>query len=172
MTKDIINRVANSGLINLDLNDYFPKEKIIEIDLKNFLFQEQVLKEKEFRESVKNHDFSLYSKSHVAIYCSSKAIVPMRSYMLISSNLITIAKSINFGNKSEVLRILCLKNIDNINSDTFYDKRVIVKGCGDGNLSESMYISICSKLQPVVKNLMYGEACSAVPVYKTSNQGT
>ena len=171
-TKDIINRVANSGLIDLDLSDYFPKERIVEVDLKQFLFQEKILKEREFRKSVQNHDFSFCSQLHVAIYCSSKAIVPMWSYMLIASRILPIAKSIAFGTSIEVLQNLCLKNIDNINADIFRNKRVIVKGCGDGELSESMYVSICAKLQPVVKSLMYGEACSSVPVYKKSTQKT
>ena len=166
MTEEIINRVANSGLITLDLSDYAPKEDILIFDLKNLLYEGIFLKEKDFRSSLKEFDFSKYKGHTVALYCSTEAIIPMWAYMLISSYLTPICSSLCFGTKEEVFQKILLKNIFDIDSEKFKDKKVIVKGCGNIPLSESLYIAITQKLQNSVSSLMFGEACSAVPVYK------
>ena len=163
---EIINRVANSSLMTIDLSKYAPKEDIILFDLKTFLFDGIILKEKEFRSSLKSFDFSIYEGKIVALCCSSDAILPMWAYMLASSYLNPICSQIYFGEKEEVLQKVLLKNIADINTEEYKEKKVIIKGCGNFPLTESLYIEITQKLQGSVNSLMFGEACSAVPVYK------
>ena len=166
MSKEIVNRVANSKLITIDLSDYAPEENILIFDVKDLLFEGIVLKEKDFRSSLKKFDFTRYKDNTVALYCSAEAIVPMWAYMLVSSYLIPICSNLYFGAKEEVFQKILLKNIFDIDSEKFKEKKVIVKGCGNIPLSESLYIAITQKLQKSVSSLMFGEACSAVPVYK------
>ncbi len=166
MSGEIVNRVANSGLINIDLSDYAPKQNIVGFEVKDFLFQEIILKEKEFRSSLKEFNFSIYQGKIVAINCSSDAIVPMWAFMLVASYLKNIASEIHFGTEEEVFQQIFISNIDAINTVEFENKKVIVKGCGKIPLSASLYIAITKKLQNIVSSLMFGEACSAVPVYK------
>ena len=166
MSKEIVNRVANSRLITIDLLDYAPKDNILIFDVKDLLFEGIVLKEKEFRTSLKEFDFSKYKSHTVALYCSADAIIPMWAYMLITSSLIPVCTNLYFGTKKEVFQKILLKNIFEIDSEKFKEKKVIVKGCGNIPLSESLYVAITQKLQNSVSSLMFGEACSAVPVYK------
>ena len=166
MSDEIINRVANSALITIDLADYAPSQPIAVLDVKDFLFQEIILKEKEFRTNLKEFDFSIYQDKIAAINCSSDAIVPMCAFMLVTSYLKGIASEIHFGKKEDVFQQIFTANIDAIYSTEFENKKVIVKGCGQIPLSESLYIAITKKLQNTVSSLMFGEACSAVPVLK------
>jgi hypothetical protein len=166
MNDEIINRVANSDLITIDLTDYAPDLQILEIDLKQFLFEGFILKEKEFRKTLKEFDFSIYTNKVVALFCSSNAIVPMWAYMLTTSYLNKVVHEIQFGTKEEVFQKIFAKNIDGIDTSNFEKKKVIVKGCGHIPLTESLYIGITKKLQNTVSSLMFGEACSAVPVFK------
>ena len=166
MAKEIVNRVANSGLINLDLTDYAPTKTIVEIDLKQFLFEGVILKEKEFRTALKVFDFSAYENKVVAVNCSSDCIIPMWAFMLITSYLNNAASEIHFGTKNEVFQKHFLQNIDKIDATEFEGEKVIVKGCGHIPLTEDLYIAITKKLQNAVSSLMFGEACSAVPVFK------
>ena len=166
MVDEIVNRVANSGLINLDLSDYAPAKTFDEIDLKQFLFEGFILKEKEFRNTLKAFDFSAYENKVVAVNCSSDCIIPMWAFMLITSYLNNVASEIHFGTKNEVFQKLFLQNIESINPDEFENKKVIVKGCGHIPLNEHLYVAITKKLQNTVSSLMFGEACSAVPVFK------
>ena len=166
MTGEIINRVANSNLITIDLSDYSPKRNIVEIDIKDFLFEGVLLKEKEFRSSLKEFDFSAYTNKTIALNCSTDAIVPMWAFMLVTSYLNMVNSEIYFGTKEKVFQIIFTSNIDAIDSSEFEGKKVIVKGCGQIPLSEILYIAITKKLQNTVRSLMFGEACSAVPVFK------
>ena len=166
MAGEIINRVSNSQLITIDLTDYAPKVSVKELDIKDFLFQGIVLKEKEFRLSLKEFDFSNYTNKTVALNCSADAIVPMWAFMLVTSYLNNIASEIHFGTKEEVFQKKISDNINSIDASEFEGKKVIVKGCGNIPLSESLYIAITQKLQNSVSSLMFGEACSAVPVLK------
>ena len=166
MSDEIVNRVANSALITIDLADYAPSQSIAVLDVKDFLFQEIILKEKEFRANLKEFDFSIYQDKIIAINCSSDAIVPMWAFMLVTSYLKGIASKIHFGKKEDVFQQIFTANIDAIDSAEFKNKKVIVKGCGQIPLSESLYIAITKKLQNTVSSLMFGEACSAVPVLK------
>ena len=166
MAGEIINRVSNSQLITIDLTDYAPKFSVKELDIKDFLFQGIVLKEKEFRLSLKAFDFSIYTNTIVALNCSADAIVPMWAFMLVTYYLNTVNANIYFGIKEDVFQQIFKENINSINASEFEGKKVIVKGCGQIPLTEILYISITKKLQNTVSSLMFGEACSAVPVLK------
>jgi hypothetical protein len=166
MSKEIVNRVANSILITIDLADYAPEQSVLNFDLKDFLFKGIVLKEKEFRNSLAEFDFSIYANKVVALFCSSDAIVPMWAFMLVTSYLNTANSEIHFGTKEKVFQKIFTDNINAINISKFEGKKVIVKGCGQIPLTEPLYIAITKKLQNTVSSLMFGEACSAVPVFK------
>ena len=165
-SNEIKNRVADSGIVNVDLSDYAPKENILELDLKQFLFDGLVLKEKEFRVALKEFDFNKYDGKVVAVFCGANVIVPMWAYMLITTYLNNANAKIYFGNKNKVTQTIIKENIDSINVDDYKEKRVIVNGCSNIKLSEGLYIAITKKLQKNVKSLMFGEACSAVPIFK------
>ncbi|MGY8931792.1 MAG: DUF2480 family protein [Flavobacteriales bacterium] len=166
MTNEIINKVAKSGIINLDLEDYAPRDIITELDLKDFLFEGLILKEKYFRESLKDHNWSKYRGNVLALFCSSNCIIPMWAYMLVTSYL-EKNNLINFyGNKEQVFNLLFLEVIGKIDIQKFKDKRVIIKGCGNLKIHEKIYVAITKKIQPAVKSLMFGEACSSVPIHK------
>lgn len=163
----IVNRVAESGIITFDLAPYLPQESdLCTFDLKPFLFREMILKEKEYRAALLQHDWSAYTGKHVAILCSVDAIIPVWAYMLAASNLQGIAASACLGTLIEMKQQLIQQRIDNINPEEYRDKRVVIKGCGDTPIPDMAYVAITYKLRPVVKSLMYGEPCSTVPVYK------
>jgi len=166
MSGEIVNRVAKSSLITMDLTDYAPTKPIAVLDLKDFLFQGIVLKEKEYRQSLKEFDFSIYTNATVALNCSSDAIVPMWAFMLVTSYLNSVNSDIHFGVKEAVFQQIFTNNINAIEASEFEGKKVIVKGCGQIPLTEALYIAITKKLQNKVSSLMFGEACSAVPVLK------
>ena len=166
MVKEIVNRVAQSELITIDFSDFVPENEIIEFDLKQFLFRGAILKEKEFRIELKKFDVSKFHNKEVALFCSSDSIIPMWAYMLATSKINDIASEIYSGSKSEFLQKKTLANIQNMNTDKFINKKVIVKGCGQIQFNEELYIAITRKLRNIVSSLMFGEACSAVPVYK------
>lgn len=166
MSDLIINKVAESGLVSIDLAQYLPSNEIVVFDIKPYLFMELILKEKEFRASLTLIDWTQYQDKIVGIFCSADAIIPMWANMLIVSNLSTIAKSIYFGDELKTRELVLMDEINKIDSSVFLDQRVVVKGCGDTPIAESAYIAITQKLRPVVKSIMYGEPCSTVPVYK------
>jgi hypothetical protein len=166
MSDVIVNKVANSGLITLDLETYLPKEEILTFDLKDYLFRGLILKEKEFREGLKNTDWTIYQDKNVAIICTADAIIPLWAYMLVTTYLQPIAKDVYVGSKEEMQKHLFLKNISHINKEDFIDQRVIVKGCGDVPIDSYAYAEITRILTSVVKSIMYGEACSNVPIFK------
>ncbi len=161
-----VNKVAESGLITLDLEQFFPKEPIKVFDLKGYLFMELILKEKDFRAALLTTDWSVYQGAAVAITCSVDAIIPMWAYMLIASYLQPIAAEIVFGNEAQLINNSMLKKMEQFDAAEYLDKRVVVKGCGDTPIPESAYVTITNKLRPYVKSIMYGEPCSTVPIYK------
>jgi len=166
MDEKIINRVAKSELITLDLSDYAPSKEIIELDLKQFLFDGIALKEKDFRQLLKEFNFNNYKHKAVAVFCSSDCVIPMWAYMLVTSLIRGVTSEIFFGEKNLVFQQLFLQNIENITASDFQNKKVIIKGCANIPLSEDLYIAITKKINPFVNSLMFGEACSAVPIYK------
>lgn len=164
--EEIRNKVAESGLITINLEQYYPVHQPLAFDLKNVLFMEMLLKEKDFREALDQHDWTQYENKDVAVYCSTDAIVPMWAYMLVASKLSGIARSIISGTPEEAFKQVFVQNIRQVNAAVYEGKRVVVKGCGDKPVPEYAYAEISIKLLPVVKSLMYGEPCSTVPVYK------
>lgn len=165
----IVNKVSQSGLVTLDLEEMYDDSPKIELDIKEWLFMGLMLKEKEFRDSIKGHDWNQYSGAHVAIFCSSDAIVPTWAYMLVSNKLSGIAKSVVFGRKDEIEFKLFIQAIDRLDLESFRDQRVVIKGCSKKPVPVSAYVYLTEKLTPVVKSIMYGEPCSTVPVYKRPN---
>jgi hypothetical protein len=164
--EELRNKVAESGLVTIDLDKYYPDQEPMLFDLKNFLFMEMLLKEKDFRESLEKHDWSQYTQRDVAVFCSSDAIVPLWAHMLIASKLLGIAHAVIAGDRDEAIKKTFIANINAIDAREFEGKRVVVKGCGDREIPSYAYVEISNKLLPVVKSLMYGEPCSTVPVYK------
>lgn len=166
MADRIVNKVAESGLISLDLEQWYPKQAIAQFDIKDHLFMGMIVKEKEFRESLKQTDWSIYKDKAVAVTCSADAIIPVWAYMLVTSYLQPVCKEVYMGTAQEFLKYLFLRNIESADLSAYTDQRVIVKGCGDTPIGEFAYIAISQRLLPAVKTLMYGEPCSTVPVYK------
>ncbi len=166
MSEEIINRVANSGLLTLDLEDYYPKEEIVVLDLKPLLFMGMILKEKDFRAGLQNIDWTVYQDKILAVTCTADAIIPSWAYMLVAVQAQPFAKMIVLGDQQAALQQVFLSNLHSIDITPFTDQRVVVKGCGDLSVGGFAYLEIARLLKPVVKSIMYGEACSNVPVYK------
>ena len=167
MSDEIINKVAESGLITIDLENYLPqKESIAVFDLKDFLFMGMILKEKDFREALKKNDWEKYRDKHVAITCSADAIIPVWAYMLVTTYLQPVAKETSVGTEKEIYKSVFLKNISSMNSSEFNGSRIVLKGCGEAPIDDFAYAEATRILLPVAKSIMYGEPCSTVPVYK------
>jgi len=166
MEKEIINRVDQSGLTEINLEEFYPKGERVLIDVKENLFQGLILKEKDFREFVKNENWKKYVGKFVAITCSADAIVPTWAYMLIAAALQPFAQKFVFGDLKTLETILFNETLSKINPEDFRDKKLIVKGCGNVPVPESAYVEITRIFTPVAKSIMYGEACSTVPVMK------
>jgi hypothetical protein len=170
MEEIIKNKVAESGIITVNLEDFFPSEEVVLFDIKDYLFMGMILKEKDFRQAIKDLDLSLYQKKLVGVTCSVDAIVPVWAYMLIASALSSVSVDVVMGaNEIEIRKKIQLRNIRKIETQHFTDKRVVIKGCGEEAVSEEAYLEITNVLKPVVKSLMYGEPCSTVPVFKKSS---
>ena len=162
----IINRVAQSGILTLNLEDFFPKTEIALFDVKDYLFMNMILKEKDFRKALKELDWSIYQDKMVSIFCSADAIVPVWAYMLVATKLDGVAKNVVFGTKEVAESFLFQESLSQIEVEKYRDKRVVIKGCGDKCVPPFAYVEIARLLKPVVKTLMYGEPCSTVPIYK------
>lgn len=163
---EIINKVADSGIITINLEDYLPQEPILVFDIKDYLFRGLILKEKDFREALKQIDWTAYKGQFVTITCSTDAIVANWAYMLVVAYLQPFAKEILIGNVEEAREALLRKNINNIAANQYENQRIVIKGCGDQEMQAFAYAEITKVLLPHVKSLMYGEPCSTVPVYK------
>jgi hypothetical protein len=164
--EEIINKVQQSGLITIDLEEYYPKEERIVYDISQNLWQGLVLKEKDFRDFVSTNDWSVYKNKFVAITCSADAIVPAWAFMLISGAVQPYAKKIIFGNSEELEKAVFSDVIQSLDETKFRDARVVLKGCSKLPVPVSAYVELTNKLLPVVKSLMFGEPCSTVPIYK------
>ncbi|MBS1574732.1 MAG: DUF2480 family protein [Bacteroidetes bacterium] len=170
MSETIVNKVAESGLITINLEDFYPNAGTAVFDLKDFLFMGLILKEKDFREALKKEDLEKYRNKYVAVTCTTEAIIPMWAYMLVVSYLQPIANDVILGDEKDLHRFLFLKNIAQVKPEEFKDQRIVVKGCGDLPIGEFAYAEITKILRPVAKSIMYGEPCSTVPVYKKGKE--
>ncbi len=166
MAETFVNKVAESGIITINLEDYFPKEEVVVFDMKDHLFMGLILKEKDFREALKILETTIYQNKYVALTCSADAIIPMWAYMLVASLIQPIAKEIVFGTADYTKENILVKNIEAIDTTPFANARIVIKGCGELPIGEVAYIAITKKLRPFAKSIMYGEPCSTVPVYK------
>jgi hypothetical protein len=166
MENTIINKVAESALTTIDLEEYYPKGETAVFDLKDYLFMGLILKEKDFRAALQTYNWEQFRDKNVAITCSADAIIPMWAYMLVATNLQPVAREVVFGEEKQILNTLLLRNLAVIKGEDFTDKRVVVKGCGDVSIPETAYVEITNKLRPYVKSIMYGEPCSTVPIFK------
>lgn len=166
MSEEIVNRVANSKLVTFNLEDIYPKGERVSFDISQWLVEGIVLRERDFRKCAKEHDWSQYQDHYVALSCSTDAIVPGWAFLLISLQLAPFAKKVIVGTLEELESILFAEILQNLDVSTFRDKPVIIKGCAHMPIPQNAYVLLAQKLQPVAKSLMYGEACSSVPLYK------
>ena len=166
MSDEIVNKVANSGLITIDLEEFYPKGERVLFDIKPLLFHELILKEKDFREFIKQHDWASYQDKMVSITCTADAVVPTWAYMLVSIALEPFAKKIVFGNLETLEAILFSEVLHSITYSDYQDKRVVIKGCSNLPVSTNAYVELVRGLKPFAKSIMYGEPCSTVPLYK------
>ena len=166
MADDIVNRVANSKLVTFDLEDYYPTGERVLLDISNWLYEGIVLREKEFRAYVLSHNWSQYQNKYVAVNCSTDAIIPAWAYMLISVELQPFSKLTVVGNLEALETVIYQDIIDNLDVSDLEDKPIIIKGCSKKPVPLNAYSMISSKLKPVAKSIMFGEACSNVPLFK------
>jgi hypothetical protein len=163
---EIVNKVAASGLITIDLEEWYPRQQRIQIDIAPQLWQGLALKEKDYRDWVKNHDWQSYQNAYVAVHCSVDAIIPNWAFMLVTSALSGITIKTVFGSLKDLETQIFYDIISQLDAEYYRDKRIVVKGCGSLPIPLSAYTELVNKLQPVVKSIMYGEPCSTVPVFK------
>jgi len=166
MSKKIVNRVANSKLVNIDLEDFYPEGERVLFDIKDWLFAEQILKEKDFRVSVENHNWRSYQNKFVALTCSADAIIPSWAYLLITIELSPFAEKIVVGNLEMLESSIFQEIIEQLSIENYVDKPVIIKGCTNKPIPDTAYSQLISKLFPVARSIMYGEACSNVPLFR------
>lgn len=166
MSEKIVNRVAKSPLKNIDLEELYPDGKRILFDIKNWLFEGIILKENDFRESVNKHDWSQYQDTYVALTCSEDAIIPSWAYLLLSAELTPYAKKIVVGDLELLETSIFQEIINHMDISEYQDKPVIIKGCADKPIPASAFSFLIDRIQPIAKTIMYGEACSTVPLYK------
>lgn len=165
--EEIINRVANSQLKTFDLEEIYPEGKRVLFDVKDWLFQELILKEVDFRAFVKDHDWAQYKNCFVAISCSADAIIPSWALMLVASELTPYANKVVIGNLELLETVIYQELISFLDLKDFAEKPVIIKGCANKPIPNSAYAFLIEKLQPIAKSILFGEACSTVPLYKS-----
>ena len=168
MENEITNKVANSGLVTIDLEEFYVQGERVLFDIKSLLFQELVLKEKDFREFIKTNDWSIYKGKLIALTCSSDAIVPTWAYMLLTLALEPFAKKIVYGNLNDLENLLFAEKLTQLDISSYKDARIVIKGCGDKPLPVNAFVQITALLKPIAKTMMYGEPCSTVPLYKAA----
>lgn len=166
MTNEIVNRVANSKLITIDLEKLYPSGERVLFDISPWLLEGIVLKETDFRTAVKTHNWGNYKNKYIALTCSTDAIIPAWAYLLVSLHAAPYAKKVVTGSLESLETLIYTEILNGLNTDVYKDKAVIIKGCANKPIPQNVYLLLAQKLQPVVKSIMYGEACSSVPLYK------
>ena len=164
--KPLVNKVANSGIIVFNLEDHYPTSAIVEVDLKDYLFKELILKEKDYRTALKELDWSQYKDKIVLVHCSTDAIIPVWAYMLMSSYLVDVATEVYIGNQAEYLKMHYTKVIAELDPTAYANGKIVIKGCSHKPVPAAAYALLTAKLKPEVRSIMYGEPCSTVPIYK------
>jgi len=168
--EEIINKVAQSGLVTIDLEEFYDDVPRVEFDIKPWLFQGLILKEKDFREHIKIHNWNQYQNAYIALTCTADAIVPTWAYMLLTLILQPFAKKIVYGNLEVLETVLFNEKINLLDTTPFKDARIVIKGCGNKPVPIAAYVALTEKIKPVAKSIMYGEPCSTVPLYKKPSQ--
>ncbi|WP_299105360.1 DUF2480 family protein [uncultured Tenacibaculum sp.] len=166
MADEIVNRVANSKLVTIDLEDFYPKGSRVVFDVKDWLFEGLILREKDFREQVKNHDWAQYQDTYVALTCSTDAIIPSWAYLLLTTELSVYTNKVVVGSLELLETVLYQEIISELDITEYENKPVIVKGCANKPIPPSAYTLLIEKIQPVARTIMFGEACSTVPLFK------
>lgn len=166
MNGEIVNKVAASGIVTIDPATFLPDAAIKVFDLQPYLFRGLILKEKEFREALKQLEVTPFQQVCVTVTCSADAIIPQWAFMLAASTLLPHASSVYFGTPEQATEQYMLQQISQMDTTPYTDARIVLKGCGDIEIPASVYVALMAKLQPVAKSVMYGEPCSTVPVYK------
>lgn len=166
MEKPLVNKVAASGLITIKLEDFFPEQETATFDLKDYLFMEMILKEKDFRAALKDHDWTQYQDRVLLVYCSSDAIIPMWAYMLVAAYATPYCKELFQGTEEKYYQSAYQKILSRLDIEAYKGQRIVIKGCGDKPVPASAYLELTKILQPVAQSIMYGEPCSTVPIYK------
>lgn len=166
MSEVIVNKVAESSLVTIDLADYFPHEEPVIFDLKEYLFMGLIVKEKEFRTGLQQTAIDVFRDKTVLVVCTADAIIPMWAYMLVAAHLQPAAKELFLGTREEWKKKRLLDAIAAIDLSVYSDQRIVIKGCGDEPVPEAAYLEITNRLRPTVKSIMYGEPCSTVPIFK------
>lgn len=162
----LVNRVANSGLITLNLEDYYPKQEIATFDLKGFLFMEMILKEKDFRAALKEHNWTQYEGKILTVLCSADAIIPVWAYMLVATYAEPFATDIFQGTTEEYLKAVYRGVLKDMDFSQYEGKRIVIKGCSNEPVPPAAYLALTTKLRPFAQSIMYGEPCSTVPIFK------
>jgi hypothetical protein len=164
---DIINKVANSGVVSLDLEEFYePAERVL-FDIKPLLYKELVLKEKDFREFIKTNDWTIYKNKIIGLVCTTDAIVPTWAYMLLTLALAPHAKKVFFGDLNDIEKLLFAEKLAQLDLEPYIGARVVIKGCGEKEIPHNAFVQITAILQPIAKSIMFGEPCSTVPLYKS-----
>lgn len=164
----LVNRVAQSGLITINLEKYYPSEEMVSLDIKDYLWKGLILKEKDFRQAMKDHDWQQYEGKILLVNCSADAIVPMWAYMLIATYAAPYTTDVFQGTIEEYLQVHFYHTIKSMDKSAYEDERIVIKGCSDKQVPASAYLQLTELLRPVAKSIMYGEPCSTVPIYKKS----
>lgn len=170
LEQPLVNRVAQSGLVTIDLEELYPAGEIVPFDLKDYLFMGLILKEKDFREALKTHDWSQYAGKNLAVFCSADAIIPMWAYMLVATYAAPFVADIAQVTPELFAETSFLKKLSTLNISDYEGKRLVIKGCSDKPVPPSAYLEITRRLQPVAQSIMFGEPCSTVPVYKKARE--
>lgn len=165
-TATLVNRVASSGLTTINLEDFFPQEELKIFDLKDYLFMELILKEKDFREALRAHDWTQYEGKNLAVFCSVDAIIPVWAFMLVATYAEPFAAAIFQGSPEVFYQVAFQKALSGFDAAAYEGKKIVVKGCSQKPVPPSAYVELTRLLRPVAQSIMYGEPCSTVPIYK------